>query len=180
MKLLGKVSGWARRGVLAVGALLMTLVALIATTATAHAGLDDELTLVDGKGRLLRIQQWDTFLNGLGQPFFDRVVRQHNQEVHDRRDQDEVDGRGHQDVEVQILPAADADLERRVIRIRARANPIDQRLNDGVTELGDQCGEGRSDDHRNREVNDVATQQKISESLKHDPTLTEGQRYRLH
>lgn len=30
MKLLGKVSGWARRGVLAVGALLMTLVALIA------------------------------------------------------------------------------------------------------------------------------------------------------
>ncbi|SKM02592.1 porin precursor [Mycobacteroides abscessus subsp. abscessus] len=56
MKLLGKVSGWARRGVLAVGALLMTLVALIATTATAHAGLDDELTLVDGKGRLLRIQ----------------------------------------------------------------------------------------------------------------------------
>ncbi|MDM2218273.1 MspA family porin [Mycobacteroides abscessus] len=65
MKLLGKVSGWARRGVLAVGALLMTLVALIATTATAHAGLDDELTLVDGKGRLLRIQQWDTFLNGV-------------------------------------------------------------------------------------------------------------------
>ncbi|WP_207557413.1 MspA family porin, partial [Mycobacteroides abscessus] len=32
---------------------------------TAHAGLDDELTLVDGKGRLLRIQQWDTFLNGV-------------------------------------------------------------------------------------------------------------------
>ncbi|WP_255789247.1 MspA family porin, partial [Mycobacteroides abscessus] len=27
--------------------------------------LDDELTLVDGKGRLLRIQQWDTFLNGV-------------------------------------------------------------------------------------------------------------------
>lgn len=33
--------------------------------ATAHAGLDDELTLVDGKGRTLRIQQWDTFLNGV-------------------------------------------------------------------------------------------------------------------
>ncbi|SKK67681.1 Hypothetical porin precursor [Mycobacteroides abscessus subsp. massiliense] len=33
MKLLSKVSGWARRGVLAVGALLMTLVALIATRA---------------------------------------------------------------------------------------------------------------------------------------------------
>ncbi|MBF9353158.1 porin, partial [Mycobacteroides chelonae] len=34
-------------------------------TGTAHAGLDDELTLVDGKGRMLRIQQWDTFLNGV-------------------------------------------------------------------------------------------------------------------
>ncbi|MBB4856568.1 hypothetical protein HNP40_003989 [Mycobacteroides chelonae] len=43
----------------------MACVALFATTATAHAGLDDELTLVDGKGRTLRIQQWDTFLNGV-------------------------------------------------------------------------------------------------------------------
>ncbi|TDZ97450.1 MspA family porin [Mycobacteroides salmoniphilum] len=34
-------------------------------TGTATAGLDDELTLVDGKGRTLRIQQWDTFLNGV-------------------------------------------------------------------------------------------------------------------
>lgn len=34
-------------------------------TTSAHAGLDDELTLVDGKGRVLRIQQWDTFLNGV-------------------------------------------------------------------------------------------------------------------
>ncbi len=65
MKLLSKVSGWARHGLLAVGALVMTLVALFATAATAHAGLDDELTLVDGKGRTLRIQQWDTFLNGV-------------------------------------------------------------------------------------------------------------------
>ncbi|MGH3723323.1 MAG: MspA family porin, partial [Mycobacterium sp.] len=65
MNLLGKVSGWARRSVLAVGALVMTLVALFATAATAHAGLDDEMTLVDGKGRTLRIQEWDTFLNGV-------------------------------------------------------------------------------------------------------------------
>jgi hypothetical protein len=31
----------------------------------AHAGLDNELTLVDGQGRTLDIQQWDTFLNGV-------------------------------------------------------------------------------------------------------------------
>ncbi|MFD6196366.1 MspA family porin [Mycobacteriaceae bacterium NPDC060252] len=32
---------------------------------TAHADLDDQLSLVDGKGRTLTIQQWDTFLNGV-------------------------------------------------------------------------------------------------------------------
>ncbi|WP_237164938.1 MspA family porin, partial [Mycobacteroides franklinii] len=46
-------------------ATFMALAISVTTTATAHAGLDDELTLVDGKGRLLRIQQWDTFLNGV-------------------------------------------------------------------------------------------------------------------
>ncbi|NGX06708.1 porin [Mycobacteroides franklinii] len=46
-------------------AMFMALAVSVTTTATAHAGLDDELTLVDGKGRLLRIQQWDTFLNGV-------------------------------------------------------------------------------------------------------------------
>jgi hypothetical protein len=34
-------------------------------TGTAHAGLDNELSLVDGQGRTLDIQQWDTFLNGV-------------------------------------------------------------------------------------------------------------------
>ncbi|ORU95227.1 MspA family porin [Mycolicibacterium canariasense] len=32
---------------------------------TSHAGLDNELSLVDGKDRTLTIQQWDTFLNGV-------------------------------------------------------------------------------------------------------------------
>jgi hypothetical protein len=32
---------------------------------TSHAGLDNELSAVDGKGRTLDIQQWDTFLNGV-------------------------------------------------------------------------------------------------------------------
>ncbi|MCV7158944.1 MspA family porin [Mycolicibacterium brisbanense] len=32
---------------------------------TAHAGLDNELSLVDGQDRTLTVQQWDTFLNGV-------------------------------------------------------------------------------------------------------------------
>ncbi|MDY6996191.1 MAG: MspA family porin [Actinomycetota bacterium] len=32
---------------------------------TAHAGLDDELSLVDGQGRTMTVQQWDTFLDGV-------------------------------------------------------------------------------------------------------------------
>ena len=35
------------------------------STGTSHAGLDNELSLVDGQGRTLTIQQWDTFLNGV-------------------------------------------------------------------------------------------------------------------
>ncbi|KUI20251.1 porin [Mycobacterium sp. GA-1285] len=38
---------------------------LFVGTGTSHAGLDNELSLVDGKDRTLTIQQWDTFLNGV-------------------------------------------------------------------------------------------------------------------
>ncbi|WP_197380164.1 MspA family porin [Mycolicibacterium mengxianglii] len=46
-------------------ALALAVTTLFASTATSHAGLDNELSLVDGKGRTLTIQQWDTFLNGV-------------------------------------------------------------------------------------------------------------------
>ncbi|MEH3140339.1 MAG: MspA family porin [Mycobacterium kyogaense] len=46
-------------------ALSMSVAALLVSTGTSHAGLDNELSLVDGKGRTLTIQQWDTFLNGV-------------------------------------------------------------------------------------------------------------------
>jgi hypothetical protein len=46
-------------------ALVAALAALFASTGMSHAGLDNELSLVDGKGRTLTIQQWDTFLNGV-------------------------------------------------------------------------------------------------------------------
>jgi hypothetical protein len=46
-------------------ALIAAVAALFASTATSSAGLDNELNVVDGKGRNLVIQQWDTFLNGV-------------------------------------------------------------------------------------------------------------------
>ena len=46
-------------------ALVAALSALFVSTGTSHAGLDNELSLVDGQDRTLTIQQWDTFLNGV-------------------------------------------------------------------------------------------------------------------
>jgi hypothetical protein len=46
-------------------ALIATVAALFASTGTSHAGLDNELSLVDGQDRTLTVQQWDTFLNGV-------------------------------------------------------------------------------------------------------------------
>ncbi|WP_370500844.1 MspA family porin [Mycolicibacterium sp. jd] len=46
-------------------AVVASIAALFASTGTSHAGLDNELSLVDGQGRTLTIQQWDTFLNGV-------------------------------------------------------------------------------------------------------------------
>ncbi|MGB2810179.1 MAG: porin, partial [Mycobacterium sp.] len=40
------------------------MVALM-VAAPAHAGMDDQMSLVDGKGRTMTIQQWDTVLNGV-------------------------------------------------------------------------------------------------------------------
>ena len=46
-------------------AMVMAIAALFVGTGTSHAGLDNELSLVDGQDRTLTIQQWDTFLNGV-------------------------------------------------------------------------------------------------------------------
>ncbi len=41
-------------------------VGMVFTSAgTSHAGLDNEMVLLDEQGRSLTIQQWDTFLNGV-------------------------------------------------------------------------------------------------------------------
>ncbi len=41
------------------------VVALFVGHGTSHAGMDNQLTLVDGGGDTLDIEQWDTFLNGV-------------------------------------------------------------------------------------------------------------------
>ncbi len=41
------------------------IASLFVSTGTSHAGLDNELSLVDGQDRTLTVQQWDTFLNGV-------------------------------------------------------------------------------------------------------------------
>ena len=46
-------------------AMVASIAALFVSTGTSHAGLDNELSLVDGQGNTLTIQQWDTFLNGV-------------------------------------------------------------------------------------------------------------------
>ncbi|PXW95308.1 hypothetical protein C8E89_1598, partial [Mycolicibacterium moriokaense] len=45
-------------------AMVAAIAALFVGTGTSHAGLDNELSLVDGQDRTMTIQQWDTFLNG--------------------------------------------------------------------------------------------------------------------
>src|ERR1700755_3058626 len=46
-------------------AVAVALTTLFGTSGISHAGLDNELSLVDGQDRTLTIQQWDTFLNGV-------------------------------------------------------------------------------------------------------------------
>jgi MspA len=46
-------------------ALMAALASLFFGAGTSHAGLDNELSLVDGQDRTLTVQQWDTFLNGV-------------------------------------------------------------------------------------------------------------------
>ncbi|HMZ15722.1 MAG TPA: MspA family porin [Mycobacterium sp.] len=55
MKVMGRV----------LAAAVVAVAALFVGTGTSHAGLDNQLSLVDGGGRTMTIQQWDTFLDGV-------------------------------------------------------------------------------------------------------------------
>jgi hypothetical protein len=57
-------------------AVSMVVAALSMSTRTAHAGLDNELSIVDGIGRTLTVQQWDTLLNGVPPLDRNRLTRE--------------------------------------------------------------------------------------------------------
>lgn len=77
-------------------AMVAAIAALFASTGTSHAGLDNELSLVDGQGRTLTIQQWDTFLNGVFPLDRNRLTREW---FHSGKAQYNVAGEGADDFE---------------------------------------------------------------------------------
>ncbi|WP_283614414.1 MspA family porin [Mycolicibacterium poriferae] len=50
--------------------------ALFAGSGTSHAEFDDAVSLVDGLGRTLTVQQWDTFLDGVSPLDRNRLTRE--------------------------------------------------------------------------------------------------------
>jgi hypothetical protein len=57
-------------------AVTTSIAALCASAGISHAGLDDELSLVDGQGRTITIQQWGTSLNGVSPLDRNRLTRE--------------------------------------------------------------------------------------------------------
>ncbi|GJF09450.1 porin MspA [Mycolicibacterium cyprinidarum] len=83
-----------------VGRVLIVMVAAISalfvSTGTSHAGLDNELSVVDGQGNTLTVQQWDTFLNGVFPLDRNRLTREW---FHSGKATYIVDGEGAEDFE---------------------------------------------------------------------------------
>ncbi len=52
------------------------LMALMMSAPSAHAGLDNELSLIDGEHRTLTVEQWDTLLNGVAPLDRNRLTRE--------------------------------------------------------------------------------------------------------
>lgn len=57
-------------------AVMLSILVTASPGGLASAGLDNELSLIDGKGRTLRVQQWDTFLNGVAPLDRNRLTRE--------------------------------------------------------------------------------------------------------
>jgi hypothetical protein len=57
-------------------AVLATVAALFVGAPVSYAGMDDQMSLVDGKGRTMTIQQWDTVLNGVSPLDRNRLTRE--------------------------------------------------------------------------------------------------------
>ena len=72
-------------------AVVAALAASLVSAGTSHAGLDNELSLVDGKDRTMTIQQWDTFLDGVFRLDRKRLTREW---FHSGRAKYTIDGPG--------------------------------------------------------------------------------------
>ena len=95
------------------------------------------------------------------------VQRQHDHEVDDRGDDQEVERRGDHGREVDVgglLALDELDAEARAGR---RGHGVDQRLDDARRERRDDGRERGADDDRDREVDDVAAQDEVLETLDH-------------
>jgi hypothetical protein len=71
--------------------LVVASAVLLTNPGVSNAGLDNELSLVDGKDRTLTVQQWDTFLNGVFPLDRNRLTREW---FHSGRAKFAVDGPG--------------------------------------------------------------------------------------
>ncbi|WP_234791471.1 MspA family porin [Mycolicibacterium mucogenicum] len=56
--------------------LMICTATMLPQQAVARAGLDNELSLVDGSGRTLTVQQWDTFVDGVTPLDRNRLTRE--------------------------------------------------------------------------------------------------------
>lgn len=57
-------------------AVMLSVLVTTSPGTVAKAGLDNELSLIDNKGRTLHVQQWDTFLNGVPPLDRNRLTRE--------------------------------------------------------------------------------------------------------
>ena len=84
----------------AIGRVLVALVAafsaLLVGAGTSQAGMDNQMSLVDGKGRTMTVQQWDTVLNGVFPLDRNRLTREW---FHSGRAMYAVSGPGAEDFE---------------------------------------------------------------------------------
>nr|MCH9722739.1 MspA family porin [Actinomycetes bacterium] len=55
MKVVGRV----------LAAMVVAVAGLFAGSGTASAGMDNQMSLVDGGGRTMTVSQWDTYLDGV-------------------------------------------------------------------------------------------------------------------
>ena len=112
-------------------------------------------------GRGLRVHTVAA-LSGLGE----LVDRHDDEEVDHCGDDEEVDRCGDYRAEVNEGVFVVGDLEAQSVHLSG-AKGIDDRLDDGVSNGSDDCGEGGADDDRGGKFDDVAAHNEVFKTLEH-------------